>query len=288
MALTHDTWPIAFPGARDNASTMSTIGIKSSLGSGQDVARGLNPARPISASDMAALMQLLGEKVETSIAHRSVDPLMEFVYSSMTEGSQFIAHIPIACRKGCSFCCKVWVDTSPPEVLYTVKKMPPDQRQRTIEAVEQACAQTSGVPFNDRLGKVNPPCPMLGGDGACNVYDNRPVACRTLVSTDVEACKRTFLDGSDEGFPGLKVWLTLGDSYARALEGALIHSGLAHQAREWNDSLSLALTQADAEERWLGGADVFAGVAASPAPPTFDNPLWRSIYQQAFGAPPPE
>lgn len=266
---------------------MSTIGIKSSLGSGQDPSRGLNPARPIGAHDLAALMRLLGEKTQASIERRSVDPLMEFVYSGMTEGSTFIAHIPVACRKGCSFCCKVWVDTTPPEVLYTVKSMPPEQKARAIEAVERACAQTSGASFEDRLGKVNPPCPMLGADGACTVYDDRPLACRTLVSTDVEACKRTFLDGSDEGFPGLKVWLTLRDSYASALEGALIHSGLAHQAREWNDSLNIALKAADAEERWLGGADVFAAAPASPAPATFDHPLWRSIYQQAFGVPPP-
>ena len=266
---------------------MPTIGIKSSLGGGQDVTRGLNPARPIGGHDMAALMRLLGDKVLASVAHRSVDPLMEFVYSSMTEGSEFIAHLPVACGRGCSFCCKVWVDTTPPEVLYTIKKMPPEQKERAREAVLRACAQTSGASFEDRLGKVNPPCPMLAGDGACSVYEDRPLACRTLVSTDVEACKRTFIDGSDEGFPGLQVWLTLRDSYARALEGALIHSGLAWQAREWNDSLRIGLAATDAEQRWLAGEDVFASAPMSPAPPTFDNPVWRSIYQQAFGAPPP-
>lgn len=265
---------------------MPTIGIKSSLAGGQNVERGLNPARPITAMEMSALMRLLGERTQASIARRSVDPLMEFVYSSMTEGSRFIAHIPVACRKGCSFCCNVWVDATPPEVLYTVKKMPPEQKQRAFEAVERACAQTSGVSFEDRLGKVNPPCPLLAGDRACSVYEDRPVACRTLVSTDVEACKQTFIDGSDEGFPGLKVWLTLRDSYARALEGALLFSGLAWQAREWNASLNIAMDSPDAEGRWLAGANVFAAAPMSPAPATFDNPLWRSIYEQAFGVAP--
>lgn len=281
------TSPIVLPVGRDIDPLMGIVGIRSGLGTGQDVTRGLNPAQPIAGADMAALMRLLGEKAQQSITCRSVEPLMEFVYSSMTEGSQFIAHIPIACGRGCSFCCKVWVDTTPPEVLYTVKKMPPEQRHRAMEAVERACARTQGVSFADRLGKVNPPCPMLAVDGACSVYDTRPVACRTLVSTDVEPCKRTFIDGSDEGFPGLKVWLTLRDSYARALEGALMHAGLAHQAREWNQSLQIALTEGDAEERWLSGADVFAAAPVSPAPPALDNPLWRSIYQQAFGANPP-
>ena len=232
---------------------------------------------------MVALMRLLGDKVQASVGQRSINPLMDFIYSSLMDGAEFIAHVPIACRKGCSFCCRVWVDTTPPEVLYTVKNMPPEQRQLAKEAVEQACRQTSGASFADRCGKVNPPCPLLGVDGACTVYDSRPINCRTLVSTDAEQCRQTFIEGSDAGFPGLRVWLTLRDSYATALEGALVHARLAHQARELNDSLRIALATPDAEARWLAGADDFQAAAMSPAPPTFDNPLWRGIYQQAFG-----
>lgn len=251
---------------------------------GQDVASGLNPARPIGSHDMVALMRLLDEKVQASVRHGSVDPLMDFIYSSLTDGAKFIAHIPLACGKGCSFCCKMWVDVTPPEALYTVKKMPPDQRRRAMEAVERVCSQTSGVPFFDRCGKVNPPCPLLDGQGACSVYESRPVACRTLVSTNVDDCISTFVDGSDLGFPAPNVWFTLRDSYNTALEGALIHAGLAYQAREWNDTLRIALTTPDAETRWLSGADDFAAAGMAPAPPTFQQPLWRTIYQQAFGA----
>jgi Fe-S-cluster containining protein len=267
---------------------MSTVGIKSSLGSGQDVNRGLNPAAPISASDMAGLMRLLGDRTADSVRLGSVRPLMDFVYSRMTEGSQFIAHLPIACRKGCSFCCHVWVDVTPPEALYTVATMPPDQRALADAAVDIAVATTEGASFEDRLGKVNPPCPMLDTAGACSIYETRPVACRTLVSTDVGKCIETFVEGKDTGFPGLKVWLTLRDSYSRALEGALVHAGLAHRPREWNQSLRIAMDEPDAEPRWLAGIDVFARAPTSPAPPTFDSPLWRTIYQQAFGVPLPE
>ena len=249
----------------------------------QDVTRGLNPAKPIASFDMVELMRLLDEKVKTSIGHRSVDPLMDFVYSSLMAGAEFIAHVPIACGKGCSFCCKMWVDATPPETLFTVKNMPPEQRQRAMEAVERVCSQTSGVDFFDRCGKVNPPCPLLDTEGACSVYEIRPVACRTLVSSNVDDCKATFIDGSEEGFPSPQVWFTLRDSYNTALEGALIHQGLAYQAREWNDSLRIALTTPDAEAQWLSGADVFAAAAMAPAPSIFEMPMWRNIYQQAFG-----
>jgi Fe-S-cluster containining protein len=263
---------------------MQPAGLQPPPPGGQDVARGLNPAKPIGSRDMVALMRLLDEKVRTSVRHRSVDPLMEFVYSSLTDGARFIAHIPVACGKGCSFCCRMWVDATPPEVLYTVKKMPPEQRQQAQRAVERACIQTSGADFFDRCGKVNPPCPLLDDGGACSVYDSRPIACRTLVSTNVDDCKSTFMEGSELGFPSPGVWFTLRDSYNTALEGALIHAGLVYQARELNDSLRIAMTTSDAEARWLSGADDFGAAGVCPAPPLFEQPLWRTIYQQAFGS----
>ena len=266
---------------------MPTVGITTRLGGGQVVARGLNPAKPISGGDMAALLRLLGEKVRDSVRLRSVDPLMGFVYSSLTEGAEYVAHLPLACAKGCSFCCHLWVDASPPEILYTVKTIPAADRQRALEAVERACGITSKATFLDRCGSVNPPCPLLGEGGACSVYDNRPISCRTTVSVDADLCRQTLQEGSEAGFPGLKVWLTLRDSYATALEGALMQAGLAYQAHEWNQSLQIAMTEIDAEKRWLAGADVFADAPVSPAPSAFDNPMWRAIYQQAFGAPPP-
>jgi len=136
----------------------------------------------------------------------------------------------------------------------------------------------------DRCGKVNPPCPMLDDRGACGIYEARPISCRTLVSTDAEQCRRALAEGAEEGFPSLKVWFTLRDSYSTALEGALMHAGLAHQAREWNDSLKVALAEPDAETRWLAGADVFTSAARTPAAPIFQHPTWREIYRQAFGA----
>lgn len=248
----------------------------------QDVARGLNPAQPIGSADVVALMRLLSEKVQTSVRHSSVDPLMEFVYAHLTAGARYIEHIPVSCGKGCSFCCHLWVDAAPPEVLFAVKSMPAEQRQLAANAVEQACLRSSGKSFKERCSAGNPPCPLLR-DNACSVYETRPIVCRTLVSTNVQECKDTFLEGSEAGFPSLKVWAILRHSYSTALEGALIHAGLAYRAHDLNESLRIALSTPDAEQRWLSGTDDFADAPISPAPETFQSPMWRGIYQQAFG-----
>lgn len=263
---------------------MSGTGTQPQWPGAQDPARGLNPTRPISGYDMVALMRLLADKAHASIARGSVDPLMDFIFSSLATGSGFVAHIPTACGKGCNYCCHLWVDATPAEVLYAVRKIAPPRREATTASVEKAHALTSGVSFADRCGKVNPPCPMLDDRGACGIYEARPISCRTLVSTDAEECRRALAEGAEESFPSLKVWFTLRDSYSTALEGALMHAGLAHQAHEWNDSLKIALAQPDAEQRWLSGADVFASAARTPAAPIFQHPTWREIYRQAFGA----
>jgi Fe-S-cluster containining protein len=256
--------------------------VQSSTGR-QDVAGGLNPAHPISSYDMAALMRLLDEKIQAGVRIGSVSPLMDFVYSSLTAGAKHVAHIPVACRKGCSFCCHLWVDATPPEVLYAVKNMPPEQRQKALASVERVCGLSAGVSFEERCGKFNPPCSLLDDQGACSIYDSRPISCRTVVSSNADECRSTIVDGSDVGFPSPKVWLTLQDSYITALEGALIHAGLAYQAHELNESLRIALANPNAEARWLAGGDEFAAAATSPAAPIFQNPMWRQIYHQAFG-----
>jgi Fe-S-cluster containining protein len=145
------------------------------------------------------------------------------------------------------------------------------------------CSLSAGVSFEERCGKFNPACSLLDDQGVCSVYDSRPISCRTVVSSNADECRSTIVDGNDAGFPTPNVWVTLQDSYITALEGALIHAGLAYQAHELNESLRIALTKADAEERWLSGSDEFAAAATSPATPIFQNPLWRQIYQQAFG-----
>lgn len=110
------------------------------------VARGLD-ARLAPQGQIVALIRALDQKLKTSIQRRSVSPLMEFVYSSMSGGARLIRDAPIACGRGCSHCCHSWVDAGPAEVLFAVKSLPAAQRVRVAEAVEHMCALTGGKPF---------------------------------------------------------------------------------------------------------------------------------------------
>ena len=248
------------------------------------VARGLD-ARLAPQGQIVALIRALDQKLKTSIQRRSVSPLMEFVYSSMSGGARLIRDAPIACGRGCSHCCHSWVDAGPAEVLFAVKSLPAGQRARVSEAVEHMCVRTGGKPFEKRAAMVTP-CPLLV-DHACSVYSSRPIVCRSAVSADAGACRRSYLEASGESIPVPTVWRTLGTGYAVALEAALIHSGLAAKAREWNESLRRALGDPGAEARWLAGEDVFAGLPAASEASTFEAPSWAALYREAFGSVPP-
>ena len=248
------------------------------------IARGLD-ARQLEGRDVIALMRALDDKLQICLQRKSVSPLMQFVYANVSGGSRLLSDVAIACRRGCSHCCHSWVDATPAEVLFAVKSMALDQRSRAVEAVKQACQQTAGRPFEQR-SKMVTPCPLLE-EGCCSVYGARPIVCRSAVSADAEICRRSYLELSDEAVPVPVVWRALGQAYGVALEGAIIHAGLVPTAREWNESLRVALSDPGAEARWLAGDDVFSGLPRASSSSNFEAPVWAAIYREAFGTLPP-
>ena len=248
------------------------------------IARGLD-ARQDPAGQIVALMRALDEKLRSCVKRGSVSPLMEFVYSNLADGARLIGDVRIACGRGCSHCCHSWVDASPAEVLFAVKSIGADRRSSVAEAVERMCGETGGKDFDARAAMVTP-CPLLEDD-RCTAYESRPIVCRSAVSADAEACRRAYRELDGGSIPVPAVWRTLGQAYAAALEGAMLHAGLVPAAREWNESLRIALKEPDAERRWLAGEDVFGGLPRANESSTFAAPAWAALYREAFGEPPP-
>lgn len=89
------------------------------------------------------------------------------------------------CRKGCSFCCHIRPQVSQEEVprlIEAFKKLPNQHK-----SLERALArQIRGCIALLELA----PCVALGDDGACMIYEDRPMMCRAYHSTSAEACSR--------------------------------------------------------------------------------------------------
>lgn len=235
-------------------------------------------AASLDASQPVALMRLLREKLKQCIDSGSVTNLMHYLFSNLTTGARFIADVPTACTKGCSHCCHIWVDATAPEIFYAIKSLP--NHEAAAANVDLARQLTEGTSFYER-GEIVTPCPLLA-DNHCSIYANRPINCRTAVSADAGICKRSYLHLSGEDIPMPAVWMAHRSGYAIALRGALNHAGLVSTAYEWNEALSFALANPNAEKRWLAGEDVFAGFPTSPDALQGDR-MFQVLYHKAFG-----
>jgi Fe-S-cluster containining protein len=249
------------------------------------IADGLNALAP-NADELVSLIRVIRDKVQTSVERHSVEPLMAFVYDNLTAGTRSVENVPIACGRGCAFCCmNTWIEVTAPEVIFTVKNLPEAQRERATEAVLRACSRTEGITLEERV-KLAVPCPLLE-QGVCSIYQVRPVACRLAVSADSEVCRRSFLEHSGEGIPVPAPWGPLRQGYRVALEAALLNAGLDWNMTEWNSALRSVLEDEGVEAAWLRGERVLAQIQRLHRPSFFQTPSWASLYVEAFGEPPP-
>ena len=115
-----------------------------------------------------------------------------FTHCSLATGQQ------IACQRGCSACCRGLFDITLLDARLLREgfgQLSQDTQQRVITAAEQSIAgiRTTWPDFNqpylfnsyseEEWELVMPeedetPCPLLGQDGLCLIYEHRPMTCR--------------------------------------------------------------------------------------------------------------
>lgn len=164
-----------------------------------------------------------------------------------------------ACRKGCPWCCSSYVAVTSPEVFLIARHLRATGADDLAARIAEIAAANAGRPRQDRVDRPDP-CPLLSADGACSVYTVRPTACRALLSKDLPSCLRTFVDRTGDTVPAYGAAFALRARHQAALRAALAVAGLSPHAWELTAALHRALTIPDAEERWLAGEDVFAGL----------------------------
>jgi Fe-S-cluster containining protein len=152
----------------------------------------------------------------------------------------------IQCRKGCSKCCSQIFRITPYDgwmISEYVKSLPESRRnelkQKALEYLETLpltkgeYPQGEGVLKQNHPGSSGLPCPALGTDGECTIYEVRPVICRRFGMpiydyknpSNVHACELNFKDGEEladdllipnQTAIGMK-WDELKDAFAESL-----------------------------------------------------------------------
>jgi Fe-S-cluster containining protein len=105
-----------------------------------------------------------------------------------------------ACRKGCSYCCHNRVVAPAHEVMMLADRilaMPEPQRAALVERIS-INAERIGPTIDGTTPFTTPmPCALLGEDGACGVYEDRPSNCRRYHSLRRSDCENSFFQPND-------------------------------------------------------------------------------------------
>jgi Fe-S-cluster containining protein len=180
----------------------------------------------------------------------SVDALVEHVVALAVPGER-----APACARGCSYCCHTRVELTAPEVFLLARFL----RAHPDAAREERLARTAdvlaGMDGSAHHG-ARVACALLDPDGACTAYAARPIACRRAHSTDAAVCAAVHADPAlDVRIPSAPTlqW-SVSSLVLGWLEGAQ-HAGLAPHQHELHAALRIALSEPQAEARYLAGED---------------------------------
>ncbi|MBI3709708.1 MAG: YkgJ family cysteine cluster protein [Proteobacteria bacterium] len=177
----------------------------------------------------------------------------------------------IACKAGCGWCCHQTITVAPVEAVaiaaHVRDKFTAEARtalhQRLAAFVEQIGALSAAERARRQV-----PCSYLV-DGACSIYEVRPLRCRGVHSRDVGHCiwRYEYPDAArTDGRSRVGAGPYVVES-ARIMNAAL--AGLARACRDLGllvDSLDIeaathaALDTPQVEARFLAGAPVFSGL----------------------------
>ncbi len=122
--------------------------------------------------------------------------LANIVSTSLLIYNSFPSDVPVACGKGCSYCCHQPVAINLAEartIALSLPSLPDDVRKDSLKKLKKQKNLTLTKYGETGLNKKYP-CPFLHEDGSCRIYEVRPLACRRYTSTSLADCIAS-LDG---------------------------------------------------------------------------------------------
>jgi len=172
-----------------------------------------------------------------------------------------------ACRKGCSWCChgtKIHISAHEAILLAQTIRARPDCDTVRIRVREAATAFRTLSP--DERWAAQTPCPFLGADGACAVYEVRPIQCRACHSLDAGSCERGHQARDPEPMHMDVFRSAVYAAVGLGVGEALSDRGLDDRPLEFSNAVMVALEEPDAAIRWAKGERVFDAAFFPPEP----------------------
>jgi Fe-S-cluster containining protein len=227
-----------------------------------------NPMQEIDLAFFSDGRKLAQETLEEGINKRNLLILGIRIYQAIDEfilafdQQSIITGQKADCKKGCSWCCSNAVMVLPHEMIllkeFIQQRINPASMKLILEKLKKKNAQTSTMKSFEFM-HFKSECSFLDQEGACTVYEVRPMACRIYLSKNVESCQYEFNRSKD-----LSAYAQLFDLPLRA--GRMLNEGVCSYLNEkgltsydWLfESVFLTVwEQTDVLESWLINPDYF-------------------------------
>lgn len=167
---------------------------------------------------------------------------------------------PIACAKGCTWCCYLKVAVTAAEALrlasFLREQLAPDTLGSLMQQLAETGSQTRGLDWQEHV-KLRLPCPLLK-DNACSVHAVRPLSCRGHNSLDARPCEDYVRRGGLIKIPLYPPQADIAGGIRDGLSDGMEAAGVQGEQFELVSALRTALETPDAAERWLAGEPIFA------------------------------
>ncbi len=161
------------------------------------------------------------------------------------------------CSKGCDHCCYQWVRCSIPEALFTFEGIKSTCMPEEIADLRARIGVYAAELVPDESGVIpQVPCPLLR-DGACSVYEHRPLICRGVGSLDADACLAAKLDPQNVTVPYLLPMLQITAALRNGLAQGIGAAGLPGYDVVLAFALRILIDDPDAAAKYFAGEDVF-------------------------------
>jgi hypothetical protein len=134
----------------------------------------------------------------------------------------------VACGPGCGACCVLNVSVLFPEAVAITRFLKRTLTQEEIDELrlrlQQLVTKTRWLDDEERLF-LHEPCAFLDASGSCAIHAVRPLLCRSITSTDPQACHDAIALVALQGAPSVEMDLfqkklidTVYCEFGRALE----------------------------------------------------------------------
>lgn len=151
--------------------------------------------------------------------------LANIVAASLLIYESFRLDTPVACGKGCSYCCHQPVGLNVAEartIALHLPSLPDDIRKDSLKRLKRL-VNVPPKKYGPTHHNKKYACPFLHEDGSCRIYEVRPLSCRRYTSISVETCMAV-LEGDVSAYSKLTqipIYRIVADLITKAVADAL-------------------------------------------------------------------